>query len=376
MNSKFSGILQNYYSSANIKFSFFRGVILKNIKISIFTGLFLLVSCGGGGGGTPTELTWTAFEEFTLSENTAGSWQVPASSNKSFDINYSISGGADSSAFSLIGSRLSLSGLKNYESPDDSNTDGVYEVTLLASTQGASATKSVYVRLLDINDAPTFDTDSISDVEENQSAVVTLAASDEDSNTTLTYALVDSSSSKDDALLSIDSSTGVVTFLTAPNFEVPGDIGSDNTYTFDATVSDGTVTTTGTFSFSVVNVNEAPSISTGSAQSYTENSAATISISASDVDAGSSLTYSVSGTDSALFSISTSGVLSFATAPDFESPTDSGANNVYNVTVGVSDGALSSSVSLVITIVNDASDDIVGIQLPENIQLVETQEGT
>ena len=89
-----------------------------------------------------------------------------------------------------------------------------------------------------------------------------------------------------------------------------------------------------------------------------------------------SLTYSVSGTDSALFSISSGGVLSFSTAPDFEAPADSGANNVYNVTVGVSDGALSSSVSFVITIVNDTSDDIVGIQLPENIQLVETQEGT
>ena len=349
---------------------------MKNIKISIFTGLFLLVSCGGGGGGTPTELTWTSFEEFTLNENTSGSWQVPASSNKSFDINYSISGGSDSSAFSLIGSRLNLSGLKNYESPDDSNADGVYEVTLLASTQGATASKSIYVRLLDINDAPTFDTETVADVDENQTAIVTLAASDEDSNTTLTYALVDSSSSKDDALLIIDSSTGVVSFSTAPNFEAPGDIGSDNTYTFDATVSDGTVTTTGTFTFSVVNVNEAPSISTGSAQSYTENSGATISISASDVDAGSSLTYSVSGTDSALFSISTSGILSFTTAPDFESPTDSGGNNVYNVTVGVTDGSLSSSVSLVVTIVNDASDDIVGIKLPENIQLVETQEGT
>jgi len=348
---------------------------LKNIKISIFTGLFLLVSCGGGGG-TPTELTWTAFEEFTLNENTAGSWQVPASSNKAFDINYSISGGSDSSAFSLIGSRLTLSGLKNYESPNDSNADGVYEVTLLASTQGATASKSVYVRLLDINDAPTFDTETVTDVDENQTAIVTLAASDEDSNTTLTYALVDSSSSKDDALFIIDSSTGVVSFSTAPNFEAPGDIGSDNTYTFDATVSDGTVTTTGTFTFSVVNVNEAPSISTDSAQSYTENSGATISISASDVDAGSSLTYSVSGTDSALFSISTSGILSFTTAPDFESPTDSGGNNVYNVSVGVSDGSLSSSVSLVVTIVNDTSDDIVGIKLPENIQLVETQEGT
>ena len=70
------------------------------------------------------------------------------------------------------------------------------EVTLLASTQGATASKSIYVRLLDINDAPTFDTDSISDVEENQITVVTLAASDEDSNTTLTYALVDSSKIK------------------------------------------------------------------------------------------------------------------------------------------------------------------------------------
>ena len=167
---------------------------MKSIKISIISSLFLLVSCGGGGGGTPTQLTWTAFEEFALNENTSGSWQVSASSNKSFDINYSISGGPDSSSFTLIGSRLSLSGLKNYEAPDDANTDGVYEVTLLATTQGATATKSVYVRLLDVNDAPVFDTEDIDDVAENSTAVITLAASDEDSNTTLTYALVDSSS--------------------------------------------------------------------------------------------------------------------------------------------------------------------------------------
>ena len=347
---------------------------MKNIKISIFTGLFLLVSCGGGGGGSPTELTWTAFEEFTLNENTAGSWQVPASSNKSFDINYSISGGSDSSAFSLIGSRLTLSGLKNYESPDDSNADGVYEVTLLASTQGATASKSIYVRLLDINDAPTFDTETVTDVDENQTAIVTLAASDEDANTSLTFALVDSASSKDEALLQIDASSGAVSFISPPNFESPSDIGANNTYVFDASVSDGSATTIREFSFSVNNV--APSITTPSAQSYTENSASTIAISASDGDTATSLTYTLSGDDSARFSISTSGVLSFSTAPDFESPADTGANNVYNVTVGVSDGSLSSSVSLVVTIINDTSDDIVGIKLPENIQLVETQEGT
>ena len=126
-----------------------------------------------------------------------------------------------------------MSGVKNYEAPDDANTDGVYEVTLLATTQGATATKSVYVRLLDINDAPSFDTDTIADIDENQTTVATLAASDEDANSTLTFALVNSSSAKDDGLLQIDATTGAVSFKVAPNFEVPGDIGADNTYVFD-----------------------------------------------------------------------------------------------------------------------------------------------
>ena len=65
-------------------------------------------------------------------------------------------------------------------------------------------------------------------------------------------------------------------------------------------------------------------------------------VTASDPDSGAVLTYSiVGGADAAKFTINAStGVLSFVSAPDFEAPTDAGANNVYDVQVQVSDGAL------------------------------------
>ena len=61
---------------------------------------------------------------------------------------------------------------------------------------------------------------------------------------------------------------------------------------------------------------------------------------ATDPDAGQTLSYSISGgADASKFTIgSTTGALSFITAPNFELPTDPGGNNVYDLTVQVSDG--------------------------------------
>jgi len=60
----------------------------------------------------------------------------------------------------------------------------------------------------------------------------------------------------------------------------------------------------------------------------------------SAVDAGQTLNYSVaSGMDAGLFQIDPStGALSFIAAPNFEAPSDGRGNNVYDVTVQVSDG--------------------------------------
>ena len=98
-----------------------------------------------------------------------------------------------------------------------------------------------------------------------------------------------------------------------------------------------------------------------------ENQTAIGSVSATDAD-GDSLTYSLSGTDASSMSISSSGVLSFVTAPDYETKTS------YSATVTVSDGTNSTSAEIVVVITDDTSDNVTGIQLPENVQIVETQE--
>ena len=59
------------------------------------------------------------------------------------------------------------------------------------------------------------------------------------------------------------------------------------------------------------------------------------------------------GADAALFQINaTSGVLSFINAPNFEVRADDGGNNVYDVTVQVSDGALTDTQAIAVTVTN------------------------
>jgi len=72
--------------------------------------------------------------------------------------------------------------------------------------------------------------------------------------------------------------------------------------------------------------------------SILENTTAVTTVTATDPDAGQTLSYSISGgADAAKFIIGPStGALSFVTAPNFELPTDVGGDNVYDVIVQVS----------------------------------------
>ena len=73
---------------------------------------------------------------------------------------------------------------------------------------------------------------------------------------------------------------------------------------------------------------------------------------ATDAD-GDPLTYSLSGTDGALFTIDpTTGAVRFIASPDFEDPDDAGGNNVYNITVTASDGDKSTNHDVAITVTN------------------------
>jgi Ca2+-binding RTX toxin-like protein len=104
-------------------------------------------------------------------------------------------------------------------------------------------------------------------------------------------------------------------------------------------------------------LNQAPVITSNgggatAAISVPENSTAVTTVAATDPDAGTTLLYSLSGADAGKFQISSTGVLSFVSAPDFEIPGDVGANNVYDVVVQVSDGTLTDSQAIAVTVTN------------------------
>ena len=68
------------------------------------------------------------------------------------------------------------------------------------------------------------------------------------------------------------------------------------------------------------------------------------------------ISYSISGTDSALLSINpSSGELTFKSPPDYENPLDEDQDNIYSISVSASDGQLSTSLGIIIS-VNDVDE--------------------
>lgn len=100
--------------------------------------------------------------------------------------------------------------------------------------------------------------------------------------------------------------------------------------------------------------NRAPQFTSPATASIVENSAATLYTAAATDPDGDTPSFSISGgPDAAAFTLSGAN-LAFRSAPDFERPTDSDRDNVYNVTLGVSDGrGGAASQSVTVTVTND-----------------------
>ena len=208
---------------------------------------------------------------------------------------------------------------------------------------------------------------------ENSTATgYTAAASDADGDT-VSYSL---GSSNDEALFAIDSSTGVLSFQSAPDYEAPGDANTDNDYVVEVIASDGTSNTSRTVTVSVTGLNDnAPAFSSGTTASMAENSTATgYTAAASDAD-GDTVSYGLgSSNDEALFAIdSSTGVLSFQSAPDYEAPGDANTDNDYVVEVIASDGT--SNTSRTVTVSLTGLNDNAGVQLRHDSQYGREQHG-
>ncbi|WP_105419992.1 DUF5801 repeats-in-toxin domain-containing protein [Neorhizobium sp. T25_27] len=133
--------------------------------------------------------------------------------------------------------------------------------------------------------------------------------------------------------------------------------GETVTDTFSYTIDDGHGgTATATATITINGVNDAPVITSSATISLVENSSAAYQIVATDVDHDTALVYSLTGTDAALFNVSSTGAVTFKNAPDFDIPADNGANNKYDIIVHATDGIADTTkaVQVSVTDVNEA----------------------
>ena len=336
----------------------------------------VVFTAGTGGPNTPPSITSAA--AFTIAENQTAVGTVTATDPDAGDtLSYAIAGGADAARFTINATTgaLAFAAAPDFEAPADAGGDNVYDVTVAVSDGALSDSQAIAVTVSDVNEAPANQPPAITsngggataalDVAENSTAVTTVTATDPDAGDTLSYAIAGGA---DAARFTINATTGALAFAAAPDFEAPADAGGDNVYDVTVAVSDGALSDSQAIAVTVSDVNEAPAnqppaiTSNGggatAALDVAENSTAVTTVTATDPDAGDTLSYAIAGgADAARFTINaTTGALAFAAAPDFEAPADAGGDNVYDVTVAVSDGALSDSQAIAVTVsdVNEA----------------------
>ena len=227
---------------------------------------------------------------------------------------------------------------------------GSVTYTITATNSGGSTTATV---TLIFNTAPTdlaLNTTSVAENAASATTVGTLSATDADAGDTFTYSLVSGTGSTDNASFSIVGSS----LNTAAVF----DFETKSSYSVRVRVTDaGGLSFEKAITISVTNVNEAPTDVAANANSVAENATSGTSVatmSATDVDAGDTFTYTlVSGTgdtDNASFAI-TGSALTTAAVFDFETKSS------YSVRVRVTDaGGLSFERAFTITVtdVNEA----------------------
>ena len=328
----------------------------------------------------------------SLAENSGGGVNVgapvAAEDDDSDSLTYSLSG-TDASSFEIVatsGQIRTKSGITyNYESKS------VYGLSVHVHDNKDAASNSphtttddtinVTISLTDVNETPTIETTTTSmSVAENQTGVLTYAADDpdndnnesHDSANTLTWSV---ESADDGGFFEIGSTSGVLTFKNAPNFEDRQDAGGDGVYNVTVTVTDNGIdgargasnhlSVSKSLAVTVTDVNETPTLTTAPATAtFDENATGVVATYiATDPDATTgTMSWDLQGNDAGDFNITSTvngtAELTFKSPPDYEMPDDTGTNNVYDVTVRVRDNAsprLEDTQSVAVT-VNDLNE--------------------
>ena len=243
----------------------------------------------------------------------------------------------------------------DFEQPEDSGRDNVYDATIQARDDGGN-TASLPVTVTVANDAegvePTISTRRPPTTyrENGTSAVYTFRAS-EPQRGPITWTL-EGDDRRDFTITGDSSGRGILAFSTPPDFENPSDSDRQNDYelTVIATDEDGHSDRL-SFTVTVTDVNEGPEISGPSAFTIAENQSLSNAVyTATDPEGANVARWSVGGRDGGDFSITQGGTLYFRSPPDYERPADSNRDNVYEVSIQPSDGRNTGSYPVTVTV--------------------------
>ena len=302
----------------------------------------------------------------SINENDSIGISFTVSDPQNDTITYSLTG-VDAALFTLTfdGLNASLTSTsKDYELPEDSDANNVYLVSVNFSDDLNTSSQEIEVSISNINDNdPLITSIGSFTVPENQQTVATLTASDAD-NDDLTFS-INGGDSNDFGI----TDSGVLTLNTNPNFEVK------NNYSFSASVTDGLYSASTSITVNISDVNEVPIFGAIAGEiSVNENlNTSLTTITASDED-GDTLAYTLTGDDSSLLSIDSTGNVSFKASPDFEIPSDSNEDNIYSFAVVANDGSLSATSPNVLVTINNLNDNApIFVDLSSSVEVTNGQ---
>ena len=338
--------------------------------------------------------TVTGDTTIQVAENSGGNLATyTATDPEGLDVTWGLSGD-DAGDFSIANGSLRFQSTPDHENPADSDGDNVYNVTVEASDGTDTGSLDVTVTVTNLVDdfrvsVSTRGSDTKGgsggsglgiemtsmSYPENSTATVATYAAVEPSGNTITW----SAAGDDGSLFSVTE--GALSFNSSPDYESPADSDGNNSYVVKVQASDGTETASLDITIDVTNVNEAPSVTGETAFNYAEQSTGSVAAYTASDPEGDELTWSLSGDDSDAFSIA-AGALTFANKPNYEEPSDSGADNNYVITVQASDGTYTASLDVSVTVtdiqevpITNAATQAVGKVRPDSETTITTPDG-
>ena len=211
------------------------------------------------------------------------------------------------------------------------NSDGLWLTTTITATVPGPA--------------PSVTSATALTVAEGATAVATLTATDADTGAeSLTWSIPGGADAPKFAI----TTDGALSFTAAKDFENPDDSGGDGTYEVTVQVSDGVRSSTADLRVTLIDVNEAPTADAGNdQQDVAQGATVTLAATATDPDAGDTLTYAWAQTSGDNVTLSATGTATVT----FDAPTGltEDATLVFTLTVTDTGGLTGQDVVSVIT---------------------------